>query len=305
MKRSLTRRALSAWPLAFVAAAQDAVIRVNVRLVRLIVTVKDRAGQPVGTLQKSNFQVFDRNVAQEIAVFEHSTAQPLSVAVLIDISGSTGKDLKYEVTSVETFLKTLFGEGNAEDRAALYSFNWEVTRQLSFTRRLDRFRKPLSRLRPEAGTALYDAVYLAAQDLEDRTGRKVLIVVTDGGDTTSSHTFRQALEAVHAADAVVYPILVIPIGGETGRNVGGENALEMLAQGTGGRVFSPRGAAELDRSFTAILSDLRTQYLLGYYPKNLPESKDRFHPVRVELDRAAAQQSLQVLARNGYYGDAG
>lgn len=304
MKSQMQRRALLALPMAGL-AAQDAVIKVNVRLVRLIVTVKDRAGQPVGTLQKDNFQVADSGVRQELAVFEHSTAQPLSVAVLIDISGSTGKDLKYEVVSVERFLKTLFGEGNAEDRAALYSFNWEVTRQVSFTRRIDRFRKPLERLRPEAGTALYDAVYLAAQELEDRQGRKVLIVVTDGGDTTSRHSFKESLEAVHAADAVVYPILVVPIGGETGRNVGGENALEMFAQGTGGRVYSPRGGVELDRTFSAILTDLRTQYLLGYYPKGLPESKERFHPVRVELNGAAAKQSLQVLARNGYYGDAG
>ena len=304
MRELIPRRALLAWPLAGV-VAQEAVIKVNVRLVRLIVTVKDRAGQPVGTLQKANFQVVDSGVEQEVAVFEHSTAQPLSVAVLIDISGSTGKDLKYEVTSVQRFLKTLFGEGNAEDRAALYSFNWEVTTQVPFTRRIERFRKPLERLRPEAGTALYDAVYLAAGELEDRQGRKVMIVVTDGGDTTSKHSFKQALEAVHAADAVVYPILVVPIGGEVGRNVAGENALEMFAGGSGGRVFSPRGAAELDRAFSSILADLRTQYLLGYYPKNLPESKERFHPVKVKLDEASARQSLQVLARNGYYGDAG
>jgi Ca-activated chloride channel homolog len=299
-----TRRALFALP-AILKAAQDDIIRVKVQLVRLVVTVKNRAGEAIGTLSKSDFHVSDSGVPQEIAFFEHSTAQPLSVAVMIDISGSTAKDLQYEVASVQRFLKTLFGEGNAEDRAALYSFNYEVTRLVTFSRRLDRFRKPLGNLRPEAGTSLYDAVYLAARDLEDRQGRKVLIVVTDGGDTTSGHNFRQSLEAAHLADAVVYPILVIPIGGEAGRNVAGENALEMFAQGTGGRVFSPRGAAELDKTFSAILADLRTQYLLGYYPRNLPASKERFHPVRVELAGAAAGQRLQVLARNGYYGEAG
>ena len=301
----ITRRQWLALSPALLPAAQDDVIRVNVRLVRLIVTVKNRAGQAVGTLQKADFEVTDSGVGQEVAVFEHSTAQPLSVAVLIDISGSTAKDLPYEVTSVKRFLKTLFGEGNAEDRAALYSFNYEVTRLVNYSRRTERFEKPLRDLKPEAGTSLYDATYLAAQDLEDRQGRKVLIVVTDGGDTTSRHNFRQALEMAHAADAVVYPILVVPIGGETGRNVAGENALEMFATGTGGRVFSPRGAAELDRAFAAILTDLRTQYLLGYYPRNLPVSKERFHPVRVGVTGAAASADLQVLARNGYYGDAG
>ena len=290
--------------LPLVAAAQEVTIKVNVRLVRLIVTVKNRAGEPVGSLQKADFVIHDSGVPQEISLFEHSTAQPLSVAVLIDISGSTAKDLKYEVTSVQRFLQSLFGEGNAEDRAALFSFNWEVTSQVPFTRRIERFVKPLKNLRPEAGTALYDAAYLASRSLEDRPGRRVLIVVTDGGDTTSAHSFKESLEAVHAADAVVYPILVVPIGGETGRNVAGENALEMFAQGTGGRVFSPRGAAELDRTFAAILRDLRTQYVVGFYPRNLPVSKERFHPVRVDV-AGSAPRGLQVLARNGYYGDVG
>ena len=300
--RELTRRAWLALPLA--TFAQEVTIKVNVRFVRVIVTVKNLAGEPVGSLQKADFLLHDSGVPQEISVFEQSTAQPLSVAVLIDISGSTAKDLKYEVTSVRRFLKSLFGEGNTEDRAALFSFNWQVASEVPFTRRIERFDKPLKNLRPEAGTALYDAAYVAAQSLEDRPGRKVLIVVTDGGDTTSARSFKQSLEAVHAADAVVYPILVVPINGEAGRNVAGENTLEMLAQGTGGRVFSPRGAAELDRTFAAILRDLRTQYVLGYYPRNLPVSKERFHPVRVEV-AASAPRGLQVLARNGYYGDVG
>jgi len=298
----MTRR----WWLALaglLARAQEGVIKVQVRLVRLIVTVKNHRGEAIGTLAQGDFRVYDSGVAQEIAVFEHSTAQPLSVAVLIDISGSTAKDLRYETDSVQTFLKTLFGEGNPEDRAALYSFNWAVRSLVPFARRLDRFKKVLGDLVPEAGTSLYDAVAQAADALEERTGRKVMIVVTDGGDTTSTRTFRQALEAAHAADAVVYPILVVPVANSAGRNVGGENALEMLAGGTGGRVFFPAGAKELDQAFAAILADLRTQYLLAFYPRNLPYTKERFHPVRVELTRKG--EGLQVLARNGYYGEAG
>jgi Ca-activated chloride channel family protein len=298
----VTRRSLITFPAA-ACAAQDPVIRVNVRLVRLIVTVKNHRGDAIGTLTKEDFRVLDSGIAQEVAVFERSTAQPLSVAVLIDISGSTAKDLRHETNSVQTFLKTLFGEGNPEDRAALYSFNWSVQRLVPYARKLDRFKKPLAHLMPEAGTSMYDAVHLAAEELEDRQGRKVMIVVTDGGDTTSAHTFRQALEMAHSADTVVYPILVVPIANAVGRNVGGENALEMLATGTGGRVFYPSGAKELDRSFAAILADLRTQYLLGYYPRNLPYTKERFHPVRVELTRPG--EGLQVLSRNGYYGEAG
>lgn len=296
----MTRRG---WMATACAWAQDAVIKVDVRLVRLLVTVKNRAGQPVGTLAKENFRVFDNGVGQEVAVFERSTAQALSVAVLVDISGSTAKELGYEVKSIGGFLKALFKEGNTEDRAALYSFNWEVTRQSPFTRRADRILKPLEKVKPEAGTALYDAVFLCARDLEMRDGRKVMIIVTDGGDTTSTHTFKESLAAAHQADVVVYPILVVPIASDAGRNVGGENALHMFASGTGGRVFSPRVGEELDRAFLQILSDLRTQYLLGYYPKNLPYTKEKFHAVKVEVEPAA--EGLQVLTRNGYYGEAG
>lgn len=299
MKRRTWLAALTAWA----ARAQDAIIKVDVRLVRLLVTVKNRAGKPVGTLEKQNFRVFDNGVEQQVAVFERSTQQALSVALLMDISGSTAKDLRYEINSLGGFLRALFKEGNPEDRAALYTFNWEVTRQVSFTRRAERIMKALGSVKPEAGTALYDAVYLCSRDLEDRDGRKVIIIVTDGGDTTSGHPFREALAAAHAADAVVYPILVVPIQSEAGRNVGGENALQMFATGTGGRVFSPRIGQELDQAFRQILSDLRTQYLLGYYPKNLPYTKEKFHAVKVELEPGG--EGLQVLTRNGYYGEAG
>src|SRR5713101_4019226 len=105
---------------ALAAVAQQADIRVDVNLVRVITTVKDAAGQPVGSLSKEDFTVLDNNVPQEVAVFERHTEQPLSVALLIDTSGSTAKDLKYEVDSVSRFLRALFAEGNPEDGVALF-----------------------------------------------------------------------------------------------------------------------------------------------------------------------------------------
>jgi Ca-activated chloride channel family protein len=127
----------------------------------------------------------------------------------------------------------------------------------------------------------------------------VIVVVTDGGDTTSNKKYRDALEAAHLADAVVYPILVVPITNDAGRNTGGEHALETIAQGTGGRVFTPSVGAQLDAAFAQILRDLRTQYLLGYYPRNLPPDTPRFHTVRVETDR----KDLRPSTRSGYYSD--
>ena len=107
-------------------------------------------------------------------------------------------------------------------------------------------------------------------------------------------------QSVQNADAILYPILVIPITNDAGRNLGGERALETLASGTGARVFQPMGASELDEAFTQILRDLRTQYLVGYYPRNLPPDTPKFHPVHVELSR----KDLRATTRTGYYGDA-
>ena len=280
--------------------SQETVIRVNVRLVRILATVKNTAGQLVGTLEKGDFQVFDNGVSQELAIFEHHTEQPLSVALLVDTSASTGIELRYELESVRRFLAALFREGNPEDALALYSFNYQVTRESSYTRRLDRLEQVLKGLKNVGGTSLYDAIYLASGDLEERQGRHVVVVVTDGGDTTSSKSFHQALEAAQIADAVIYPILVMPITNEAGRNIGGENALTTLGAGTAGRVFAPTVGASLDAAFADILRELRTQYLLAYYPRNVPYTKDRFHRLEVRVRRP----DLQVVARTGYYGDA-
>jgi Ca-activated chloride channel homolog len=274
--------------------------RVNVNLVRVVATVKTQSGELVGDLQKQDFQLFDNGAPQDVAVFERHSDQPLSVALLIDISGSTAKDLKYETDSATRFLKALLGEGNLDDTVALYGFNWQVTLFKAFTHSLLSLTNAMKTLHGEAGTSLYDAIYLAARDLEGREGRKVLVIVTDGGDTTSSKNIKQALEAVQLADAVIYPIVVIPITNDAGRNIGGENALKFMADGTGGRTFLPSLGAELDHAFSAIVNELRTQYLLGFYPRNVPLTKDRFHKLEVRITRP----ELRVSARNGYYGDA-
>jgi Ca-activated chloride channel family protein len=160
--------------------------------------------------------------------------------------------------------------------------------------------RSLRALRGEAGTSLYDAILLASRDIEDRRGRKVLVIVTDGGDTTSHADFQRAAEAAQLADAVIYPVLVVPITNEAGRNVGGENALTTLAERTGGRVFEQSLGAALDQTFDQIIRDLRTQYLLAFYPHDVPPTKERFHSLAIQLSRP----ELQIKARNGYYGEA-
>ncbi len=299
------KHALAMVCLALAAMAQppeeSPVFKVDVQLVRLLATVKDSNGQSVGTLYKEDFEIFDNGVRQELAVFDRYTEQPLSVALLVDTSASTGKELRYELESALRFVRSFFGGGNPEDAVSLYSFNYTVTLQSSFTRRASRIEQELKSLRSTGATSLYDAIYWASQRIEDRPGRHALVVVTDGGDTTSVKTFHQALEAAQIADAVIYSILVMPITNDAGRNIGGENALATMAARTGGRVFVPSVGPSLDEAFSEILRDLRTQYLLAFYPKNTPPTKERFHRLEIKLKRP----DLQVQARNGYYGDSG
>jgi len=280
-------------------AQQTPVIRVNVNLVRIVATVKTPAGAVVGSLRKEDFDVYDNGVRQEIAHFERQTDQPLSVALLIDVSGSTAIDLKYEVDSASRFLHALLSEGNPEDAVALYSFNYEVTVQHYFTHNYKSLEARLKTLHGDAGTALYDAIYLSARDLEARQGRKVMVIITDGGDTASSKDVHAALEAAQLADAVIYPVVVMPITNDAGRNIGGEHALQFMAEGTGGRPFLPSVGAQLDKAFADIITELRTQYLLAFYPHDVPLTKEPFHKLEVRVNRP----ELRVSARNGYYGE--
>ena len=278
-------------------AEEPPTFSVKVNLVRLLVSVRNASGVLLTNLNKEDFRVLDTGAPQEIALFERNTSVPLSVAILIDTSGSTQKDLHYEVDSVLKFIPTLLGAGNPEDAFALFSFNWRTSLEVDFSRNQKRAEKALHALRGEGGTSLYDAIYLASDSLASREGRHVMVIVTDGGDTTSYKHYGDALEAAQRADAVMYPVVVVPIEADAGRNLGGEHALATLAASTGGRIFNPDGFDQLDAAFADILQELRTQYLIGFYPRTVREQPRLFHRVKVEL----RDPGLRVNARSGYY----
>ncbi len=281
----------------YAVTAQEASFKIDVQLVRLLVTVKNPAGDLVGSLESREFELFDSGVKQDISVFEHQTNQPLSVTLLIDTSGSMAKDLKVATGSLAKFLNALVKEGNPDDAASLYSFNDEVTLLNSFTRRLTRLEDSLRPLKADAGTSLYDALYLSTSALRSRDGRHVIVVVTDGGDTTSSKKYSDALSSILRAEAVFYPIVIVPITNQAGRNIGGEHALETLARSSGGLAFYAT-IEQLDRTFVDILRELRTQYLIGYYPHGPTAGDGKFHKVRLELPQ---RTDLRISTRSGYY----
>jgi len=270
---------------------------VRVNLVRLLVSVRDANGALVSNLDRRDFQVFDGGVRQEISVFERNTSLPLSVAVMIDTSGSTQRDLHYEVESILKFIPALLDAGNPDDAFELFSFNWRTNLESDFSRNQKRAERVLHALKGEGGTSLYDALYLASDTLSNREGRHVMVVVTDGGDTTSYKKYGDALGAAQRSDVVLYPVIVVPIEGDAGRNTGGEHALATLAASTGGRIFYPDSFAHLDSAFADILRELRTQYLLGFYPRDVRQEPRLFHQVRVQ----PVNPAFRLSSRTGYY----
>jgi Ca-activated chloride channel family protein len=267
-------------------AQPPTVFRDNVTQVHVIASVKNSKGELVGTLQKSDFKLLDNGIPQEIRVFERQTSQ--------------AKDLKYETDSASKFLHALLSEGNPEDAVALFTFDSDVTEVRHFTHNYPSLDTALKSVHGSGGTSLYDALYFGAHELEERAGRKVIVVISDGGNTTSTMDIQKSLKAAQFADAVIYPVVVVPITNEAGRNTGGEHSLIFMAQGTGGRTFFPSYGKELDKAFSDIIGELRTQYYLAFYPTDVPLPKNPFHKLEVKVE----QPDLLVSARNGYYGEA-
>ena len=169
-----------------------------------------------------------------------------------------------------------------------------------FTSDLKAIDRGIDRVHPGSATALYDALYLGSEALETRKGRKVLVVITDGGDTVSRVDYKEAVRSAQEAEAIVYSIIVVPIEASAGRDTGGEHALIQISEDTGGKYFYATSVPQLDDAFRKISDELRTQYLLAYYPSQR-FSDSSFRRIEVKVDGAAAGSSLTVRHRTGYY----
>ncbi len=279
----------------------EIVFTTDVRLVTLPVTVKDAGGTPIGDLDRGDFDILEEGVPRELAVFERRTDRPLSVVLMLDASLSTAVELRYERESARRFIGRLLGPGSQSgDSVAVFSFSSGVEVLQHFTRDLTALNDALGRVRPESGTSVYDAIHWASRELARREGRRVVIVITDGGDTTSRWSFADAMKAAHDAEVAIYPLIVLPIRSDAGRNRGGEHALITLAGNTGGETFVQYGAVNLDEAFDEVLVNLRTQYYLGFYPQlDGVQRREVFRNIEIRVQRPGAK----VLARSGYYAD--
>jgi Ca-activated chloride channel family protein len=274
-------------------------IAVQVKLVNVFTTVADEHGAPYGGLKQEDFRILEDGVEQKVSYFERESGLPLSIVMAVDTSMSTRKDLPLEIVSARRFVHTML---RPVDAISIYQFATDVSEALPFTNSEKQVEQTLGHLRTGAATALYDAVYLSARALERRQGRKVLVLITDGGDTSSKTNYQEALRAAEIAEAILYPIIMVPIEADAGRDLGGEHALIQLAHDTGGKYYYATSIHELDHAFQQISDELRTQYLLGYYPVH--RAAGEFRRIVVELsDEAKARLpgALQIRHRAGYF----
>ncbi|HET8921645.1 MAG TPA: VWA domain-containing protein [Candidatus Acidoferrum sp.] len=246
-------------------AAQRGRIRVNVNLVNVLVSVLDDHNRPAPDLPRESFQLFEEDVEQKIDVFESETSQPLDLALMIDASLSAHKEISFEQEAAAHFIRQVLRPG---DRLSVFSFDEDVTQRAAFSDNVAALQEAVRKIPDGAGTSIYDAVLLGSRALERRGDdrRRVIILVTDAGETTSSADFDAARKEAVRSNTLLYTIVIRPVKNESGRNTAGEHALETMTDTTGGAMFYPDTPQELGAIFDRIDHELRTQYRLAYYP---------------------------------------
>ena len=304
MRPSMIKPATLFLPLIFCAAcvslAQEepsSTVKVDVRLVNVFVTVTDSHGAPIGHLTKDNFRLSEDGIEQKISVFDKESALPLSIILAVDTSLSTKKDLPLELASARRFAHTIL---RPVDGLSVYEFSEIVNEVVPFTPDLKAIDRGIDRIRVGSATALYDALYLGARALGKRQGRKVMVVITDGGDTVSKVDYRDAVRAAQEAEAIVYSLIVVPVEASAGRDTGGEHALIQLSEDTGGKYYYASSLPQLDSAFHQISDELRTQYLLAYYPSRR-FSNSEFRRLQVSVHDIPEGADYRVRHRTGYY----
>ena len=279
------------------AAQEDKPLRLDVKLVSIFVNVTDKNGSIVGGLSQEDFKIAEDGRPQSIRLFERQSEMPLNLTLAIDTSSSTYKDRAIEQQAAKKFVHAMM---RPQDQMSVLEFDTYVTELATFTNKVALLDHGLDRMRGAGGTALYDAIYLGSKSLGKKDGRKVLVLVSDGGDTVKSSTYDEALEQALRNEVMIYSIIDVPIEASAGRDIGGEHALITLSEQTGGKHFYV-DAGGLDKAFAQVSDDLRTQYLLGYYPRN-QEPGRTFHRIQVTVPRASAE-SFNIRYKTGYYGE--
>ena len=285
------------------ALAQDQdTLKVSVELVNVQFSVTDRHGRFVPALTVKDFLVQEDGRRQEIRNFARENELPLTLAMLIDTSPSVRPVFDEEKLTAVGFLESIL---RSKDLALVMGFDRSVTLVQDYTDNTKVLRRAIDELEIGGGTSVYDAVYLACKEkLGSEAGRKAIILISDGEDTTSKMKFTDALVAAHQSDAVIYAISnsvrgFFPYGGRRGRGGfgGGDiGTLRKFSEETGGATFVVSNQNSFARIFDQIAQELRTQYSLGYNSTN-PARDGKYRQIKI-VPRGSG---YTVRARKGYY----
>ncbi len=286
-------------------------IKVTSSAVDVYAIVEGRRGQLIRDLSKDNFKITDDGAPQKITNFSKETNTALSLGIAIDTSVSQGQLLGMEQGAAKIFLASVLQRA---DRAFVMNFDVDVKLLKDFTNspadlaraidsaeinRTGRSVLPEETARPTGGTHLYDAVYLASNELmKERIGRKVLVLVTDGQDQGSKINLQKSIESAEKADVIIYSIVVSDpeFYSLLGGTYHGDSSIRKLDLETGGRTIRLKSIDEIGSAFDQIARELRAQYLLGYSPSNLPHDGS-FRRIRVTVRK----HNCRVRTRTGYY----
>jgi Ca-activated chloride channel homolog len=273
---------------------QRRAIQVQTNLVNILASVIDSHGQPVVNLTQDQFDLAEEGQPQKIERFEAQTNRPLDLILMVDASASTYKDLKFEGEAAAGFIRKVV---RPEDRLAVFEFDEDVTQLEDFSADVPKLQAAVRRIAPGAGTSIYDALVLGSRSIRRRPEgrRRAMILVTDAGETTSVAHFEDARRAAITSEALLYSIVIRPVKNENGRNTAGEHALITITDSTGGALFILDDLDQIDKMFDEIDRELRTQYLLGYYPNPLPPAGSYRH-----VDLKVSTGDL-VRYRKGYF----
>jgi Ca-activated chloride channel family protein len=262
---------------------RSGVIHVQSNLVNILATVIDAKGEPIPDLTQDAFQLFEEGVPQKIERFESETNLPIDLALMVDSSMSTFKDMKFETESAAHFIRQVVRPG---DTLGVFQFSERVTELAGFSNDVPSLQAAARRVGPGIGTSMYDAIVLASNELKRRAPgrRRAIVLVTDAGETTSYWKFDDARRAAISSDALLYSIVIRPVKSESGRETAGQHALITITDSSGGAVFILDTLDQMGAMFDRIDRELRTQYLLGYYPNPVPPAgSDRHVQVKVSV----------------------
>jgi VWFA-related protein len=293
----------------------DAPIKVDVDVVNLYCAVRTKQNSLISTLEKGDFSLAEDGTSQTIKYFTRETDLPLTIGLLVDVSGSQRNLIEIERRAANSFFSSVLKK---KDVAFLISFGADSELLQDITGSPRSLQDGLNHLKLNAGfsginsgpvptmnhargTVLYDAVFLAANDmLAKEVGRKAIVLITDGQDEGSTLTMKAAIEAAQKSDAIIYGILYVDrqqygFGG-FGGGYSGESVLKQMSEETGGHLFQVDRKNTLDSIFDQLQQEMRTQYAIGYTPTN--GKKDGTFR---KIDLHTANKDLKVQVRKGYY----